>query len=233
MTENDAVRYVETGSARLDDFELERLHEEFEIETARAGLGAGARILEIGYSHGHFLDWAKARGCTVTGTEINPGLHEAAAARGHDVHLGTLDEVDLPADIRYDAIVAFDVFEHLTVDELKHTLETLHGLLTDTGIVFARFPNGGSPFGLAFQSGDITHKTALNRSAMEQLGDITGFEVAFCMNAARTVSGRRARWLKRLAFKLCDAIEVVVAFLYFRGRRMPLDGNLVCLLRKI
>jgi 2-polyprenyl-3-methyl-5-hydroxy-6-metoxy-1,4-benzoquinol methylase len=216
MTENDAVRYVETGSARLDDFELERLHEEFEIETARAGLGAGARILEIGYGHGHFLDWAKARGCTVTGTEINPGLHEAAAARGHDVHLGTLDEVDLPADIRYDAIVAFDVFEHLTVDELKHTLETLHGLLTDTGTVFARFPNGGSPFGLAFQSGDIT-----------------GFEVAFCMNAARTVSGRRARWLKRLAFKLCDAIEVVVAFLYFRGRRMPLDGNLVCLLRKI
>lgn len=232
MTENDAVRYVETGSARLDDFELERLHEEFVIETARAGLGARARILEIGYGHGHFLDWAKARGCTVTGTEINPGLHEAAAARGHDVHLGTLDEIDLQADIRYDAIVAFDVFEHLTVDELKHTLET-HGLLTDTGIVFARFPNGGSPFGLAFQSGDITHKTALNRSAMEQLGDITGFEVAFCMNAARTESGRMARWLKRLAFKLCDAIEVVVAFLYFRGRRMPLDGNLVCLLRKI
>ena len=82
--------------------------------------------------------------------------------------------------------------------------------------MFARFPNGGSPFGLAFQSGDIT-----------------GFEVVFCMNAARTVLGRRARWLKRLAFKLCGAIEVVLAFLYFCGRRMPLDGNLVCLLRKI
>ena len=32
------------------------------------------------------------------------------------MHLGTLDEIGLPADIRYDTIVAFDVFEHLTVD---------------------------------------------------------------------------------------------------------------------
>ena len=29
MTANDAVRYVETGRAQLDDFELKRLHEEF------------------------------------------------------------------------------------------------------------------------------------------------------------------------------------------------------------
>ncbi|MGB0631660.1 MAG: class I SAM-dependent methyltransferase [Alphaproteobacteria bacterium] len=232
MTENVAVRYVETGSARLDDFEIERLHEEFATEMVRAGIGSGARILEIGYGHGHFLDWAKARGCTVTGTEINPGLHDAAAARGHDVHLGTLDQVSLPADIRYDAVVAFDVFEHLTVDELKSSLETLHRLLNDTGVVFARFPNGGSPFGLAFQSGDITHKTALNESAMEQLGDITGFDVGFCGNAARTVSGRKAKLLKRLAFKFCDVIEIAVGFLYFRGRRMPLDVNLACVLRK-
>ena len=232
MTENDAVRYVETGSATPDAVELDRLHEEFGIEMARAGIGTGARILELGHGHGQFLDWAKARGCSIIGTELNPAQHEAAAARGHDVHLGWLNEIDLPRDEPFNAVVAFDVFEHLTVDELKETLEALHGLLSDTGVVFARFPNGGSPFGLAFQSGDITHKTALNESAMTQLGDLTGFEVAFCVNAARSVSGRRARWLKRLAFRLCDAIEVVVGFLYFRGRRMPLDGNLACLLRK-
>ena len=91
MTQNDAVRYVETGSATLEAHELERLHEEFEIKMARAALTASGRVLELGYGHGHFLDRANARGCTVTGTEINPVLHEAAAAGGHDVHLGTLD----------------------------------------------------------------------------------------------------------------------------------------------
>ena len=43
-------------------------------------------------------------------------------------------------------------------------------LLAEGGVVFGRFPDGGSPFGLAFMAGDITHKTALNGRAMEQLG---------------------------------------------------------------
>ena len=82
-------------------------------------------------------------------------------------------------------------------------------------------------------AGDITHKTALNGSAMDQLGALTGFELVRCENAARTVSGRRSRLLKRLAFKICDMIEIMVAFLYFRGRRMPLDGDLACVLRRV
>ena len=98
--------------------------------------------------------------------------------------------------------------------------------------MFARFPNGGSPFGLVFQSGDITHRTFLNGNAMEQIAALTGFTVEYCTNAARTVSGRRARFLKRLAFVACDFVEVVVSMLYFRGRRVPLDPNLVCLMRR-
>lgn len=233
MTENTDVRYVDTGSATRTDIEAARMDEEFEIEMSRAGIGPGARILELGYGHAHFLAWATAKGCKVVGTEINPGLHEAALAAGHDVHLGTLDDIDFAPDTAFDAIVAFDVFEHLTISELKDTLTRLHGLLSKGGVVFARFPNGGSPFGLAFMAGDITHKTALNKSAMEQLGALTGFEVGYCENAARTVSGKRSKLLKRIAFKMCDLIEIVVGFLYFRGRRMPLDGDLACLLRRV
>lgn len=232
MTDNMEVRYVDTGSASLADIDTERLHEEFGIEMSRASIGAGARVLELGYGHAHFLRWATAHGYSVVGIEINPALHAAALAAGHDVHLGTLDDVDFPPDTLFDAVVAFDVFEHLTIAELTATLDRLHGLVVENGTVFARFPNGGSPFGLAFMAGDITHRTALNASAMEQLAALTGFTVAFCGNAARTVSGRKAKVLKRLAFKVCDLIEVIVGLLYFRGRRMPLDGDLVCVLRR-
>ena len=233
MTENQDVRYVDTGSFTRTDIEAERMDEEFEIEMSRAGIGAGARILELGYGHAHFLGWATARGCKVVGTEINPALHEAALSAGYNVHLGTLDEIEFPPGTVFDAIVAFDVFEHLSIAELKATLTRLHDLLSDDGVVFGRFPNGGSPFGLAFMAGDITHKTALNGSAMEQLGALTGFELVYCRNAARTVTGKRSKLLKRLAFRVCDLIELAVAFLYFRGRRMPLDGDLACVLRRV
>ena len=53
------------------------------------------------------------------------------------------------------------------------------------------------------------------------------------MNAAHTVSGRRAKLLKRVAFKVCDVTEVVIGFFYLRGRRMPLDGDIACLLKRV
>jgi hypothetical protein len=53
------------------------------------------------------------------------------------------------------------------------------------------------------------------------------------VNAAHTVSGRRAKLLKRVAFKVCDVTEVVIGFFYLRGRRMPLDGDLACLLKRV
>lgn len=232
MTENSEVRYVDTAGATLDEADLERLHEDFDIEMSRAAIGPGARVLELGYGHGHFMDWIKSRGCSVVGVEVNPALHAAALAAGHDVHLGSLEDVGFPADTAFDAVVAFDVFEHLTIAELVSILDRLHGLLAPNGVVFARFPNGGSPFGLAFMAGDITHRTALNASAMEQLGALTGFSLERCENAARTVSGRRAKFLKRISFRICDVIEILVGTLYFRGRRMPLDPNLVCVLRR-
>ena len=55
MTENQDVRYVDTGSFTRTDIEAERMDEEFEIEMSRAGIAAGARILELGYGHAHFL----------------------------------------------------------------------------------------------------------------------------------------------------------------------------------
>ncbi len=114
-----------------------------------------------------FLAGRQPGDARVVGTEINPALHEAASSAGYNVHLGTLGEIEFPPGTVFDAIVAFDVFEHLSIAELKATLTRLHDLLSDDGVVFGRFPNGGSPFGLAFMAGDITHKTALNGSAME------------------------------------------------------------------
>lgn len=62
-----------------------------DIEVSRAGIGAGARILELGDGHAHFLGWATAGGCKVVGTEIHPALHEGASSAGYNVHLGTLE----------------------------------------------------------------------------------------------------------------------------------------------
>lgn len=232
MPESTELRYLDDDSESFSDLDRERAREAFTIELARTGLPAGARLLEIGFGKGWFLDWARDEDYSIAGSEISPACFEAMKKAGHEVYFGPLDEIDFPAGTRFDAAIAFDVFEHLTIPELVATLKTLHGLLADGGIVLARFPNGASPLGGVFQAGDITHRTALNQFAIGQLCQLTEFSVQYCGNAARTYTGRKAKFLKWLSFRACDIVEMVVAYLYFRGQRVPLDANMVCVLRK-
>lgn len=42
-----------------------------------------ARILEIGFGNGQFMDWARAKGFQIAGVEIIPEMIDAARQRGH------------------------------------------------------------------------------------------------------------------------------------------------------
>src|SRR5262245_28868397 len=90
----------------------------YAIELGRAGLAPPGKILEVGFGDGLFLDWARARGYSITGVELIDGLVASARARGHDVRCGTAQSTLAATADRFDLIVAFDVFEHLTASEL-------------------------------------------------------------------------------------------------------------------
>jgi 2-polyprenyl-3-methyl-5-hydroxy-6-metoxy-1,4-benzoquinol methylase len=207
-------------------FEDHRCSDEiFEIELSRAGVRPPARILEIGFGTGRFLDWARRRGYSITGVDILGELVDGARASGHTVFQGTPQSALDPASHKFDLIVAFDVLEHLTVEELVDLLKFSQKILYPKGRILARFPNGGSPFGTFWQNSDITHVTTLSGERIRQIALAAEMRVLSVANSARPMRGRRSKILKRGAYLLRDIIEWTVGYAYL-GHRVPLDPNL-------
>jgi SAM-dependent methyltransferase len=204
---------------------------EFGIEVARAGIEPPANVLEIGFGQGRFLSWARERHYDVIGVELIPELVKRASARGFTVYQGRIECIPVLKERKFDLIAAFDVFEHLTRDDLVALLKLAKQILKPTGKVLARFPNGGSPFGLPYQCGDATHLTALGAGAMTQIAIAAGMRVLWIGNAARPTRSGKHLWVTmRIGHLLRDTIEILLGKIYFHGVRCPLDPNLTAVL---
>lgn len=202
----------------------------FRRELADLGALKDKRVLEVGFGNGVFLAYARDEGAVVHGTEMIPELIAAAGEAGFDAaegkaFLGNGDQAG-----RFDAVVAFDVLEHMDKDELTAFFGQVHALLKPGGMFLARFPNGHSPFGRLYQNGDITHKTAIGGRLIGHLAAMSGLQVL-------TVRNQRTQFLDNpllmavqvLQRGLRNLVEFVFGYIYY-NRREPLDPNLVAVL---
>lgn len=199
----------------------------FDGEMKRARLGQARSVLEIGFGTGTFLAWGASRGVSVVGLEIIPELVKHAEGSGQEVYLWNLvtaeDAAGGPlAGRQFDAVVAWDVFEHLTVEEGRRFLNRVAGLLRPGGRLVLRFPNGESPFYVPVQNGDYTHKMHVSRLKLEHLSIGNGFRVDGYFNAFRIADRRRTAWAKQMVYLVRDVIELAVGHIYY-GKRRPLD----------
>ena len=192
----------------------------------------GRRVLEIGFGNGSFLAWAKGEGADVAGIELNEDMRDAARKNGFVAFDATLADL-ASLDARYDLIVAFDVLEHWDANELVENFRAVRALLADGGLFLCRFPNGQSPFGRVYQHGDFSHKSTLSTYKIEYLAGMSGLDIVRIANPCRVPSrasafgSLRQWWLARKR----RSIERMIARLY-GIRRLPLDPNLVAVLRK-
>lgn len=201
-------------------------------EVSRAGVSAPARVLEIGFGEGHFMDWARSAGYSVTGVELIDELVGQCGKRGHTVFSGTPQEAIDPAAQSFDLIVAFHVFEHQTLEELADLLRFCEKILSPGGKILAQFPNGGSPFSRLYQNGDITHVIALTENSLKQIAGMVGLVCDGAFNGARSMRSGQRHWLfKKAAYTFRDVIETVVGNAYY-GRRVPMDPNLSVILSR-
>lgn len=206
-------------------------HRVFQKELAPLKLQADARVLELGFGEGRFLDFARDQGYKVTGIEIIPELVAAAEKSGHDVILGGLDVLEKLTD-SFDLIVALDVIEHLDRDELNTLFRQCARLLRPGGSVFLRCPNGSSPFSLGHQNSDLTHRSFLTDGSIRQVAEPFGLEVVTARNPLRVLpDGLMAQARRRAVYLLRDLIETAIGYAYF-GRRCPLDPNLVIVIKR-
>jgi len=192
----------------------------------------GADLLEIGFGSGAFLAWARDRGARIAGVEIIPQLIAAAKERNVELLPADFENIAKQYAARFDTIVAFDVFEHLTLDEIVTRLSACGILLKPGGHLVLRFPNAQSPFGLAPQYGDPTHKTGLSRGAFEQLiQGIPLHAVRYAPSFRLRASGSAKRRLGRaLRYALRDLIGRALNAIY--AQDIPWDPVVVLVLQK-
>lgn len=130
-------------------------------------------ILEIGFGNGNFLGFASQHYNNVVGIEANPLLVEKATKN----KISAFQSFNELNKQRFDLIVAFDVVEHLTLDELSNFFSEMAAHLADNGAIILRFPNGDSPFGRINQHGDITHKATIGRGKLKMLCEMSDLKL--------------------------------------------------------
>ena len=189
------------------------------------------QVLEIGFGAGKFLAFAKERGAHLAGTELNSVLVERAKEQDIAIVGPDFASIIQSHSGKLDTIAAFDVFEHPTPEGLAEGLDCLAACLKPGGKALLRFPNGQSPFGLAPQHGDPTHRLALSRSYLEAVMGERPLEVERYGDAARVAVGNPIKRLAvRFKFMLRDIVAGSLRRIY--GNSIPYDPVVAIVLRR-
>lgn len=171
-------------------------------------------VLDIGCGSGDLLQALSAAGYdNLTGVDVGPEQVASARSRGLNVIQEDAVEHLLAHPASYDLIIACDVLEHLTRDELLTLLSALKSAVRERAIMLVRVPNAAAPRGNVLQYGDLTHETAFSPGSLRQLFNSVGVRAVKLREDApynNTVlrMARRALWKGLRGFyKLVDAVE--------------------------
>ncbi|PUE17944.1 class I SAM-dependent methyltransferase [Limnohabitans sp. WS1] len=208
----------------------------FAAEAKRSGLGRlnGLRVIEIGFGNGVFADWCRKCGANYSGTEVIPELVDRGRHSGFDMHLATAGLGALGAAGSADLVCSWDVFEHIEIEHLRGLLAEVRTLLRSGGVLIARFPSGDSPFARAIQYGDLTHRTIVGSSAVNQLANELDFQVVQIREPRFVYFGvPLISLVRRVTVECVRRIVLPAMTMFFMGGGAPvLTPNMIVVLRK-
>lgn len=157
-------------------------------------------VLDLGCGHGALVYFLRRAGYRNTfGVDVSPEQVAEAARLGIEgIREGDLLETlrNLPNHSQ-DVIIAFDVIEHFTKDELLPFVDGVLRVLKPDGRWIIHVPNGESPFVGAILYGDMTHEQAFTRVSLAQLLLSSGFSRVECHESGPVPMGMKGivRWL--------------------------------------
>jgi len=94
-------------------------------------------VLDIGCGDALYL-YNKEKWC---GVDINPDVVKNCKAKGYNVVYGTCEDIPFPEE-SFDAILAFQLVEHLTPNELVGLFKEASRLLRENGEIYITTPVG-------------------------------------------------------------------------------------------
>lgn len=117
----------------------------------------------------------------------------------------------LPAEGPFDALLALDLLEHLSLPELYEFGTLACRSLRAGGRLVVRSPNGASPTGGIYQYGDLTHRTVLSPRSFVQLMRTVGFADVGVQPVFPPVHGMKSGMRAGLARAVAAGWSAVVA----------------------
>lgn len=156
-------------------------------------------ILDLGCGHGALIHFARREGyVNIRGVD---GSQEQVAA-AQRLGIEGVEEGDLLAtlssqpDASFNVVVAFDVIEHFTRDELLGFVDQVYRVLRPCGRWIIHTANGESPFCGRIRYGDLTHELVFTKKSISQLLLSSGYSKVQCFEDAPIPHGLKSavRW---------------------------------------
>jgi hypothetical protein len=196
------------------------------------GLQKDDKVLEVGFGNGSCLSFLKEMNVkTIVGVEINELLLDSAKSSGFEVYQSLSDVTSLGE--RFSKIIAYDLIEHLTIDEIFSFFGFCRDNLCEDGEIHLRYPNGDSPFGRISQHGDITHLSTIGFGKMSNLADRFNFEILEYRSPRIPVFGLGfvKLFTRSINLILREIIKRAINFIYFGASDRPMDPQAYVILR--
>jgi len=136
------------------------------------------KILEIGCGCGSFAYYIKQNGYH-NYTGIDSSEEQARVAKklkiDNIIFANLVDYINNLGNESIDVLLAIDVIEHFTKEELSNLIDNFYRVLRKKGVVISHQPNGEGVFGNAIRYGDFTHELAFTRNSITQIFLSSGF----------------------------------------------------------
>jgi 2-polyprenyl-3-methyl-5-hydroxy-6-metoxy-1,4-benzoquinol methylase len=191
-----------------------------------------ATILDVGCGHGALVHVIRQMGYqNIRGVDRAPEQVAAAMRLGiQGIAQGdVLEELSRQADGSLDCVVAFDLIEHFTKDELIGLVDEVCRVLRLGGRWIIHSPNAESPFGNRLLFGDFTHELAFTRTSLAQILLSSGFSNVRCFEDQPVVHGLKSaiRWVLWKVFRNLLRLYMA-AETGDLGRDAVFSQNLIC-----
>lgn len=141
-----------------------------------------AEILDIGCGDGNVVYWFHKIGYENAG---GVDISQEQIDKGIQMGIKNLQQADLFTFLntntkKYDLIIARDVIEHFTRNEVFEILALISKNLKENGRFIMQVPNGQGLYYSSIFYGDYTHEMAYTESSVNQIILNTGFRKSAC-----------------------------------------------------
>ena len=231
-------RYVSTfkhGNASLTPAELAHYYRWCDARyfPILQDLPKTSSILELGCGHGRILSYLREKDFTnVKGIDISEEQIALARKDGLDAErIDVFEYLNRQSPSSLDGVIAIDLVEHFTKEELLQLFELLHTVIKPNGVLLLQTVNGEGLFPRQIIYGDLTHSTILSPGSMSQLLSTTRFHDMKYSECSPLASGLKGM-VRAIAWKMIRAGANSIRLIESNKTQSIWTENFICSARR-